>query len=161
MIPQNHRVVKSTRRKKRQPAHKNKRNYWWLRSPYVSLTTHFYHVSAEGTYNSNGAYTSYGVCFGFCISYQETYLHRSAKRSELLFSRSSQILYYSYGNLIIATEFKICYNTIKDARTLNSIPIENQAFCLYPSHTVSSPKRSRMARVVYMERRYVLWLRSK
>ena len=42
--------------------------YWWLRSPYTSYTTSFSNIITTGTYNgTNGASTSLGVCFGFCI----------------------------------------------------------------------------------------------
>ena len=45
-------------------------NIWWLRSPYVSISTSFCFVSAAGIVGSSissSAYSSYGVCFGFCI----------------------------------------------------------------------------------------------
>ncbi len=40
---------------------------WWLRSPYASGATGFYGVYTTGSYTSNSASGSLGVCFGFCI----------------------------------------------------------------------------------------------
>ena len=40
---------------------------WWLRSPNSSGSDYFCAVNASGAAYRNGAYTSYGVCFGFCI----------------------------------------------------------------------------------------------
>lgn len=44
------------------PAH-----YWWERSPYASNSNNFCIVSSNGNASYFGAYTSYGVAFGFCV----------------------------------------------------------------------------------------------
>lgn len=41
--------------------------YWWTRSPYVTYSTYFGYVITSGTYGTNNAAYSGGVCFGFCI----------------------------------------------------------------------------------------------
>ena len=41
--------------------------HWWLRSPNSSYTYYFCAVNTSGAANYHYAYTSYGVCFGFCI----------------------------------------------------------------------------------------------
>ena len=43
-------------------------NYWWLRSPYATISTHFWYVNSNGGMNHNGAYNSLGVCPCFIIS---------------------------------------------------------------------------------------------
>ena len=40
---------------------------WWLRSPYASSSTGFCYVSTDGSASLNGASSSFGLCFGFCI----------------------------------------------------------------------------------------------
>ncbi|MBQ8749426.1 MAG: hypothetical protein IJZ29_03050 [Clostridia bacterium] len=40
---------------------------WWLRSPYTSYSTAFWFVGNGGGYSNGSAYTSYGVCFAFCV----------------------------------------------------------------------------------------------
>lgn len=41
--------------------------YWWLRSPYIGYATSFRLVGTNGNVSNNGAGTTYGVCFGFCV----------------------------------------------------------------------------------------------
>lgn len=41
--------------------------YWWLRSPYSSNTYYFCSVDTAGAPNYVIAYSSNGVCLGFCI----------------------------------------------------------------------------------------------
>ena len=40
---------------------------WWLRSPYLGLTTSFVLVSIAGAFNSGNAAYAYGVVVGLCI----------------------------------------------------------------------------------------------
>lgn len=40
---------------------------WWLRSPYIGITTHFRLVGSAGGVSYGSAGTTYGVCFGFCV----------------------------------------------------------------------------------------------
>lgn len=40
---------------------------WWLRSPYVGMTSRFRDISASGGIGDYNANISLGVCFGFCI----------------------------------------------------------------------------------------------
>lgn len=42
-------------------------NIWWLRSPIVSISSSFWYVGASGDVLGNGASSTYGVCFGFCV----------------------------------------------------------------------------------------------
>lgn len=42
-------------------------NYWWERSPYSGYTNGFCCVNGSGGASFNGANTSYGVSFGFCV----------------------------------------------------------------------------------------------
>ncbi len=42
-------------------------NAWWLRSPNTNSNYTFLYVNSSGGFNSNNAYFSYGVCFGYCI----------------------------------------------------------------------------------------------
>ena len=41
--------------------------FWWLRSPYVSLTGYFRYVYTNGNVYISTASSAYGVCFGFCV----------------------------------------------------------------------------------------------
>lgn len=40
---------------------------WWLRSPYVSNSLSFRYIDSSGNVISSGAYSAYGVSFGFCV----------------------------------------------------------------------------------------------
>ena len=40
---------------------------WWLRSPNVSNSYAFRYIASTGNVNNNGASTTYGVSFGFCV----------------------------------------------------------------------------------------------
>ena len=40
---------------------------WWLRSPFVSISGNFRHISSSGSVNYSYAYNSSGVSFGFCV----------------------------------------------------------------------------------------------
>lgn len=40
---------------------------WWLRSPSVSVSTHFRCINSTGGVRSDGASYTFGVSFGFCI----------------------------------------------------------------------------------------------
>ena len=40
---------------------------WWLRSPSVSSSSYFRYVSSTGYVSGNGAYSTRGVSFGFCV----------------------------------------------------------------------------------------------
>ena len=40
---------------------------WWLRSPAVGSSTNFWYVINNGDCSYTGAYSNYGVAFGFCI----------------------------------------------------------------------------------------------
>ena len=42
-------------------------SYWWLRSPTASSSSYFCYVYYNGGANGNGAYSSNGVAFGFCL----------------------------------------------------------------------------------------------
>lgn len=42
-------------------------NYWWLRSPSVSISTHFRYFSSAGSVGNIIAGTARGVSFGFCV----------------------------------------------------------------------------------------------
>ena len=39
----------------------------WLRSPNTTNTYYFWYVTSSGSFNNNGAYSTYGVCFAFAI----------------------------------------------------------------------------------------------
>ena len=40
---------------------------WWLRSPFVIMTSNFRYVYSSGSVSADTASYSYGVSFGFCI----------------------------------------------------------------------------------------------
>lgn len=42
-------------------------NSWWLRSPYVSGSTHFRCIYSTGSVTGITAYSTSGVSFGFCV----------------------------------------------------------------------------------------------
>lgn len=42
-------------------------NYWWLRSPYLGYSTHFWCVIPSGDVGSSYSSYLYGVSFGFCV----------------------------------------------------------------------------------------------
>ena len=42
-------------------------NQWWLRSPQVVSSSSVYYVDTDGTITTGAGYSSFGVCFGFCI----------------------------------------------------------------------------------------------
>ena len=42
-------------------------DYWWERSPYSGNTDYFCRVVSSGNADCNGAFSSYGVSFGFCV----------------------------------------------------------------------------------------------
>ena len=43
-------------------------NWWWLRSPYLSHSTHFCYVYFNGSVGSgSNASDAIGVCLGFCV----------------------------------------------------------------------------------------------
>lgn len=42
-------------------------NYWWLRSPSVSLSGNFRYITSTGGVGSSYAYGTCGVSFGFCV----------------------------------------------------------------------------------------------
>lgn len=48
-------------------------SWWWERSPYASSSTNFCYVHSIGNASTNGASTSLGVCFGFCIFNQKSF----------------------------------------------------------------------------------------
>lgn len=42
-------------------------SYWWLRSPYVSISSSFRCIGSSGAVGNIYAYDTYGVSFGFCV----------------------------------------------------------------------------------------------